>query len=182
MKKQLNYGRTARVFHWVIVALLVFQFPIGWLMPDIRSGAAPGSAMTIHISIGLLILLLIVLRFVWRLSHPVVPAGSLPRWQRVASEGLHWLLYALVFATTMTGWLFASFRGWHISFFFAVPLPMLTNSDANVGRLIGSWHQSAEWGLLVAIGIHATAALIHLFLIGDGVMQRMLPLARTFRS
>ncbi|MBN9499586.1 MAG: cytochrome b/b6 domain-containing protein [Alphaproteobacteria bacterium] len=100
----------------------------------------------------------------------------------LGSEGSHWLLYALVFITTLTGWFFASFRGWHISFLFAVPLPMLTNSDATVGRVIGGWHQIAEWGLLITIVIHVAAVLIHLFLIRDRVMQRMLPLARTFRS
>jgi cytochrome b561 len=175
MTKQLSYGNTAKVFHWMIVALLLVQFPIGWLMPDIRRGATPGKAMTLHISIGLIILMLIVLRFVWRLFHPVAPADTLPRWQRLMSENVHWLLYGLVFTTTVTGWFFASFRGWQISFFFAVPLPMLTAPESVAGRLIGGWHQTAEWGLLIAIGIHVSAALIHVFVLRDRIMQRMLP-------
>ncbi len=63
MAKQLHYGATAKVFHWLIVALLIVQFPLGWFMPDIHRGMKPGDAMTFHISFGITILALIVLRF-----------------------------------------------------------------------------------------------------------------------
>ena len=66
-----EYGVTAKVLHWLIVALLAIQFMIGWFMPDIHRGMAPGLAMTWHISIGSLILALIVARFLWRLTYPV---------------------------------------------------------------------------------------------------------------
>ena len=71
MGQRLYYGKTAKVFHWLIVALLVVQYPIGWFMPDIHRGAQPGSAMVFHVSFGLTILALIVLRFGWRITHPV---------------------------------------------------------------------------------------------------------------
>ncbi len=86
MHRQTQYGATAKVLHWVIVGLLVVQFPIGWLMPDIHRGMEPGDAMTLHISIGIVILLLIALRLGWRLTHAVAPESSLPPWQRITSE------------------------------------------------------------------------------------------------
>jgi cytochrome b561 len=46
---------------------------------------------------------LIVLRLLWRNTHPVAPERSLPAWQQLISETAHWSLYALVLATTMTG-------------------------------------------------------------------------------
>jgi cytochrome b561 len=175
MTNRLQYGTTAKVFHWLIVALLLVQFPIGWLMPDIHRGMKPGDAMTWHISIGIVMLILIVLRLAWRVTHPVPPESSLPPWQRVSSEAMHWLLYALVLATTITGWLFASFRGWSISFFFLVPIPMLSGDNPAAGKFIDGWHQAMEWSLLVVIGLHVAVALIHLFVYRDRVMQRMLP-------
>jgi cytochrome b561 len=60
----------------------------------------------------------------------VASENSLPPWQRISSEGVHWLLYVLVLATTMTGWLFASFRCWSLSYFYFVQLPMLANQNA----------------------------------------------------
>jgi cytochrome b561 len=175
MSARPQYGPTAKLFHWLIVALLIVQYLIGWLMPDLHRGMQPGIPMTMHISFGLLIFVLIVLRLVWRLTHPVGPDSSLPRWQRVSSEATHWLLYALVLATTVTGWLFASFRGWSVSFFYLFPAPMLTSDNAAAGRAIDGMHQAMEWALLVFIGLHVLTALAHLFIHRDRVMQRMLP-------
>jgi cytochrome b561 len=175
MTDRLQYGTTAKVFHWLIVALLLVQYLIGWLMPDIHRGMKPGAAMTFHVSFGLLVLILIVLRFAWRLIHPVAPGSSLSPWQRLSSEAVHWLLYALVLATTVTGWLFASFRGWSMSLFYLVPMPMLAADNAAAGKTIDGLHQAMEWALLVVIAIHVAAALAHIFIYRDRIMQRMLP-------
>jgi cytochrome b561 len=175
METRLQYGTPAKVFHWLIVALMLVQYPIGWLMPDIHRGQQPGAGMTFHVSFGIVILILIVLRLAWRLTHPVAPEGSLQAWQRLSAGATHWLLYALVLATTVTGWLFASFRGWSLQFFYLTPLPTLGASNPSVGRAIDGLHQAAEWALLVVIGIHVAAALAHLFIYRDRVMQRMLP-------
>jgi cytochrome b561 len=170
-----QYGTTAKIFHWLVVALLLVQYPIGWLMPGVQDGMKPGAAMTFHVSFGIVILILIVLRFAWRLAHPVAPDGSLPPWQHLTSEAVHWLLYALVLATTVNGWLFASFRGWSMSFFYLMPMPMLGSENAAVVKAIDGWHQALEWTLLAVIGIHVAAALAHLFIYRDRIVQRMLP-------
>ena len=175
MTDRLHYGTTAKVFHWLIAVLLLVQYPIGWLMPDLHRNMKPGAPMTFHISFGITILLLIVLRLVWRLTHPVAPESSLPPWQRLSSEAVHWLLYLLVLATTVTGWLFASFRGWSVSFFYLVPMPMLSVENEAAGKAIDGLHQASEWAFLVVIGIHVAAALAHLFIYRDRIMQRMLP-------
>ena len=175
MTSRLQYGTPAKVFHWLIVALLAAQYPIGWLMPDIHRGQTPGAGMTFHVSIGITVLILTALRLLWRLTHPVAPESSLPPWQRVSSEAMHWLLYALVLATTLSGWLFASFRGWSIKFFYLVPMPMLAADNAAAGRAIDGLHQAMEWALLVVIGLHVAAALAHIYVYRDGVMRRMLP-------
>jgi len=175
MTGRLQYGTTAKLFHWLVVALLLVQYPIGWLMPDIHRNMKPGAAMTFHVSFGILILLLIVVRLAWRLARPVAPESSLPSWQRRSSEAVHWLLYALILATTITGWVFASFRGWSMSFFYLVPMPMLAPENAAAGKVIDGLHQAMEWALLVVIGLHLAAALAHFFIYRDRIMQRMLP-------
>ncbi len=177
MAEHLHYGTTAKILHWLIVVLLVVQYAIGWLMPDIHRGMTPGAPMAWHISIGIVVLALIVARLTWRIAHPVAPESSLPLWQRLSSEAVHWLLYLLVLATTLSGWLFASARGWSISWFYLVPLPMLTGENTPLMRAINGWHQAFEWALLILIGAHVAAVLLHLFYYRDGVMQRMLPQA-----
>jgi cytochrome b561 len=175
MTDRLQYGTTAKVLHWTIVALLVVQYMIGWLMPDLHRNMKPGAPMIFHISIGITILVLILLRFVWRLTHPVAPESSLPPWQRLSSEAVHWALYVLVLATTFSGWLFASYRGWGVSFFYLFPMPMLASDNAAAGKAIDGLHQAAGWTLLALIGLHVAAALAHLFIYRDRIMQRMLP-------
>jgi cytochrome b561 len=175
MRPRLSYGTTAKVFHWLIVGLLIVQYFIGWLMPDIHRGQQPGAAMIFHISFGITILVVILLRFVWRLTHPVAPESTLPAWQRLSSEVVHWMLYILVLATTLSGWLFASFRGWDASYFYLSRLPMLAADNAAAGKAIDGLHQAAEWTLLVFIGLHVLAAFAHIFYYRNHVMQRMLP-------
>jgi cytochrome b561 len=175
MTDRTQYDTTAKVLHWLVVALLLAQYLIGWLMPDIHRGMKPGDAMTWHISVGIVILALIVLRLVWRLTHRVAPESSLEPWQRSAAEAAHWLMYGLVLLTTISGWLFASFRGWSISLFFLTPLPMLSSENPDALRAINHWHQKFEWTLLILIGLHVLAAVVHLLFYRNRVMHRMLP-------
>jgi cytochrome b561 len=175
MIDRTQYDSTAKVLHWLVVALLLAQYLIGWLMPDIHRGMKPGDAMTWHISVGIVILALIVLRLVWRLTHRVAPESSLEPWQRAGAEAVHWLLYVLVLLTTISGWLFASFRGWSISFFFLAPMPMLSSENTTALRAINHWHQKFEWTLLILIGVHVLAALVNLLFYRNRVMQRILP-------
>jgi cytochrome b561 len=166
--------RQQRGFHWVVVVFIAIQLPLGWLMPDIRRDVGPGSAMSLHISIGITILTLIVLRLIWRVTHPVAPESNLPDWQRLSSELVHWLLYIVVLATTLSGWLFESARGWTISLYSLVPLPRLVEEGSPIGHTLGELHSTMVWVLVVLVSVHIMAAFVHLFIYRDRVMQRML--------
>jgi cytochrome b561 len=174
-REQLHYSTTAKVFHWLIVALLAVQLPLGWLMPGVRRGMQPGTVMSVHISIGITVLVLIVLRFIWRLTHPVAPETNLPGWQRLSSELVHWLLYLVLFLTTLSGWFYESARGWTIWLFGVVPLPRLVAEGSAIGRSLGEFHSTLTWVLLGLIGFHVLAAVVHLFVYRDRVIYRMLP-------
>jgi cytochrome b561 len=52
---------------------------------------------------------------------------------------------------------------------------MLASDNTAAGKVIDGLHQAAEWTLLVFLGIHIAAALVHLFIYRDRIMQRMLP-------
>lgn len=174
MKEDIRaYGSFAKILHWLIAAILVAQFAIGWLMPKIRRGMEPGVSMQVHISIGILVLALIAVRLLWRITHPVPAEPALPRWQRNGALAVHWVLYALVFVTTFSGWFYVSARGWSIALFGLFPLPGLTAQGSPTGRALGEIHESVVWVLLVVISVHVLAALVHAFVYHDHVMQRM---------
>jgi cytochrome b561 len=165
-----------------VALLLAIQLPLGLFMPDIRQGMTPGAAMSLHVSIGVTILALIVVRFGWRLTHPVAPESRLPAWQRLSSELVHWLLYLAVLATTLTGWLFESTQGWTIYLYGAVRLPHLVDEGSAIGRSLGSLHPTAVWILVGLIAVHVLSAIVHVFVYQDRVMDRMLPTPVRHRS
>jgi len=174
--KTLEYGTSAKLFHWVTVALLMVQFALGWLMPDIERGMQPERLMNLHISFGLVILAIVVLRSAWRLLHGAPPPDVLlPHWQRVLSQLIHLALYLLLFAMPLSGWFFASARGWTITLFGVVAVPRLVPQGSALGHTIGELHGTLSWVLLGTIGAHVVAAFAHRFLYRDQVMQRMLP-------
>jgi cytochrome b561 len=175
MEEPAHYGAIAKILHWLIAALLLGQLALGWLMPEVRRGMTPGTSMNLHMSIGVVVLALIAMRLLWRVTHPVAPGAELLGWQRASSEAVHWLLYALVFVTTLTGWFYASMRGWSVTLFSLLPLPALSAEGSPLGRSIGRLHEASTAILAGVIGLHVAAAFAHLFLYRDRVMQRMLP-------
>jgi cytochrome b561 len=72
MRERLHYGTAAKALHWSIVPLLIIQYSVSRLMPDVHGGP-PGLPMTWYISVVIVIFLLIVARFLWRLPHPMAP-------------------------------------------------------------------------------------------------------------
>lgn len=177
--EEKEYDLSAKLFHWLTVALLIVQFTLGWLMPDIERGMQPESMMNLHISFGLVILAVVVLRFAWRLGRGAPPhEARLPHWQRVLSQLIHLALYLLLFAMTLSGWFFASMRGWTISLFGVIAVPRLVAQGSVLGHTIGELHGMLSWVLLGTISTHVVAALAHQFLFRDQVMQRMLPRSR----
>lgn len=178
MTSQPPYGPTAKALHWGTAALLALQILVGWLMPDIKRGMSPGAAMSLHLSIGAAILALVVARYFWRFARPVPLTPTGPAWQRGAAEAVHLMLYGLVLATALTGWAYASMRGWPVTLLGIVPLPALVAQGSELGRTIGHLHGPLVWALLTMIGAHVGAALVHRFVYRDAVLERMLPAAR----
>ncbi|HUC61650.1 MAG TPA: cytochrome b [Alphaproteobacteria bacterium] len=183
MNARDEYGAVAKSFHWFVLALLLIQYALGWLMPHIRPGAPPETLASLHLSFGLLIGAVMLVRLGWRLVNGVPPAeASLPPWQRRAAEALHGVLYLLIFAVVLTGWSNASVRGWQPSLFGLAPLPALFAKGSATGRAIGHWHSTLIWVLLAAVGLHVAAALAHALVWRDRVMQRMLPRKRAAQA
>ena len=85
MARPDRYTLPAIALHWLIAALVVAQFTLGWSMLEIPK-QPPGTradAFNLHKSMGMVIFLLMVARITWRATHPPPPLPPMPRWQRV---------------------------------------------------------------------------------------------------
>jgi cytochrome b561 len=173
-----TYGLTARLFHWLIVLLLAVQYAIGSIMPHIGRKTLDQGWVHWHLSVGAAILLVIVLRFGWRLFHPVALADHLAPWEFALSRITHLTLYLLVFAMTLLGWAAANARGWDVRLLGLVKLPALAPSGSTWGHEAGDIHNVLVYVLLGFIALHVAGALYHHFIRRDDVLQRMLSAPR----
>jgi cytochrome b561 len=175
----VRYGWLAQAFHWVTVVLIVVQLVTINLAEDLPRGLQKLELMARHKSFGITILLLAVLRLAWRFANPVPPAPQgVPPWQRRAADVSHWLLYALIFAVPLSGWMMSSAANYPVSWFGLVQLPDLVGPGERLHETLEEVHELLATTLLVVAGIHLLAALQHHFLRRDDVLRRMLPWGR----
>ncbi|MDE2227626.1 MAG: cytochrome b [Alphaproteobacteria bacterium] len=178
-----TYSPAAKVLHWLVVALIAVQLALGWLMPGARRTTPPDLLNNGHMSFGVIILAVIVIRAAWRaVAGPPAPEAGMPRWQIAAAHWTHLALYGLVFALVFSGWANAAAHNWPIALFWPVTLPTLLPAGAAWVRDLGELHETIVWVLLGFVGLHVAAALGHHFILGDNVLRRMLPMRTTDRG
>jgi cytochrome b561/uncharacterized protein YbjT (DUF2867 family) len=170
------YSSIAKSLHWLVFALVLVQFVIGWTMPSIRRGVIPGRLINLHLSFGVLIMAVALIRVLWRRAYPVATAAeNIPRWEQALARATHLLMYALLLLLPILGWAAASARDWTVRVFDLVTLPHLIAAGTKIGFIAGDAHVVLSYVLLGLIGLHVAAALYHYFVRRDRVLQRMLP-------
>ncbi|SAK46610.1 cytochrome B561 [Caballeronia catudaia] len=173
------YNAPARVFHWLTAALLLLQYLLAWTMPDVHRDTKPIGLIAWHLGVGMVIILLVVLRLLWRSTHDVPPEpGTVPPVLRIVARFTHWLLYILLLAVPLMGWANASSRGWPVTLFAFMPMPPLSPAGSSIGHALGDWHRNIAWVLLALVALHVGAALFHRFVLRDGTLERMFPARR----
>lgn len=173
-----RYTRTAIALHWVLGLAIVAVFAVGVYMADLPFSPLRLKLYNWHKWAGVTILLLSLLRLVWRLTHrpPPLPASieqAMPGWQRVAHHGTHHLMYLLFFAVPLIGWAYSSAAGFPIVWFGVLPLPDLMPSDKALAELIKPLHKLGALALAGLVLLHVGAALKHQLIDRDGLLSRM---------
>lgn len=191
----MSYTRVAIALHWLIAAAIAVNIGLGWWMGDaIDNPATRDSAVSAfqwHKSIGLTVLLLSLLRLIWRFLNPAPPLpASMPIGERRIAALTHGVFYALMVGIPLSGWLYVStqWRGdapltiptlWFE--LFEVPHLFALNEASHSLRqsLAGlslETHEILVWAMLLLLLLHIGAALRHQFFLHDGLLARMLPL------
>lgn len=170
-----RYTTTAIVLHWLMALLIFAVFPLGLYMHDLKLSPTKLQLYSYHKWIGMTLLLLAVLRMLWRIAHKPPPSVTMARWQKRASSAVHALLYALLLFVPLSGWLMSSAKGVQTVWFGLLPLPDLVEKNKLLGQLLGSVHENLNYLLLLLVLVHIAAALKHRYIDRDEVMNRMLP-------
>jgi cytochrome b561 len=170
-----RYDGVAQSFHWLVVLLVIAQYATKWLPAGFAS-MSEDQLNAWHLAIGPTILLLMLLRLAWRLTHHTPPPPSdLSAPLQLLSRTTHWLFYGLLVVLPVLGWIAASGYGAKVTLLRLVPLPGLIGQDKSLAESVGSVHGALAWALLVVIALHVSGALYHALVKRDGVMRRMVP-------
>jgi cytochrome b561 len=171
-----HWGSVSKFFHWLIVLLLIGQGTVGLLMGDMPRGPDKLQMVNLHKSFGITILALAVLRLLWLLvaGRPQAAPGVSARNQMLAKLG-HAVLYVLLFAVPLTGWLLVDYGGRGIAWFGLFELPRLVAENPGLHETFEEVHELLFWALTATAVGHALVAVYHHAFLRDATLARMLP-------
>lgn len=171
-----HYGWLTITVHW-LSALLVFAiFGIGFYMVDLSYyDKGYHELPKLHVSLGLLLAALLILRILWRASQRgnPKPLPSHGRGIRLAAAATKHLLYLLMTVMVFSGYLINTAKGDPAQFFDLFGVPATWQLDSDGVDLAGEIHEIAAWLLVLLAIAHASAALWHHFVIRDRTLLRM---------
>jgi cytochrome b561 len=173
----LHYDAGARSFHWTIVVLVLVTMPIGIAMNDlVEEGPLQDALYVVHESIGVTIFCLMALRLAWRLARGVPPpSADLNRLEQVTSRAVHALLYIVLFAMPVTGYLLVVAGDYPLTYFGLFSVPRLVGKDGPLSKFAENLHIALQWAVYALVAMHGAAALHHHFVRRNDVLRRMLP-------
>ena len=171
-----NWGTVAIGLHWLLAVLIIGQCLLGGAAEEAPVSPEKFDLFVWHKSLGVTILLLVLARLAWRLGNPVpdLPAAVTRRERQLARAG-HWLLYGLMIAVPLSGWVVSDSSRIPFRIFWSVPTPDLLTANKDLSELAGETHEFLVTALLLVVAGHVLAALHHHFIRRNNVLLRMLP-------
>ncbi|MDR3100824.1 MAG: cytochrome b [Paraburkholderia sp.] len=178
-----RYSGVAMLLHWLVAALIVWGFALGWVMTDIP-GITPTKLryFSWHKWIGVTVLALVLVRILWRATHrsPALP-GAMPGWERGAAHAGHFALYVLMVAIPMTGYLYSSAAGIQVVYLGIWPLPTIIGPDKALKGALRLVHVALNYTLLAVVVLHVLAVVKHQLIDRQNILARMLPFGKPGR-
>ncbi len=169
-----HYTRTAVALHWSMAGLILAALFMGWTMTDLAISPTRLKIYNYHKWIGVTVLALALLRVAWKLGHPAPPLPAMLRWQQLAAQAGHGLLYLLMLVMPVTGWIYSNASGYPVVYLGKLPLPNLVGRDKALAATWVQVHELIGIALAALIAGHVLVALHHQFIARDGTLRRML--------
>lgn len=181
-----KYTRLAIALHWLIAVLIVVNVVLTWVVDSLPE-AWGRPVIDTHKSIGITVLGLALMRLLWRFTHrpPAMPANY-PVWQRRLAHVTHALLYVVMLALPLSGWMHDS--AWKdaaahpMQWFGLFEWPRIGAimsvepvAKEHLHDLFGEIHEAFGYLLYGLYVLHVGAALMHQFRDKEPELQRMLP-------
>lgn len=171
-----RWGWVAQFLHWSIALAIIGLAIVGLTMGEMPNSPDKLKVYALHKSVGLTVLVLVLVRLLWRVVDPRPPyPATIPRWQRRLSDLTHGLLYVLMLSMPLSGWLYNSASNFPLRWFGLFPVPALSGPDKALKALAHEVHEAGFYLLALLLLVHVAAALKHHFLDRDATLARMTP-------
>ena len=168
-----GYGLFTRAVHWIMAVAIVAMFLLGlWMVTLTYYSPYYRIAPDIHRSVGMLLLLMLVVRFLWRLANPQPDDAELSPFERTGARIVHWGFYPLLFLLMASGYLISTADGRPIEVFNWFNVPALVN-DKGLEDPAGEVHRVLAYVAIIVVALHAAASLKHHFIDRNRVLARM---------
>jgi cytochrome b561 len=171
-----GYGIVTILFHWVTAVVTLLIFGLGIYLIHFGGYSSPNflKIAHFHYAMGSLLFGWVAIRLVWRLSSKTPVALAKPLSARIIIKLIKFILYVLLFAIIITGYLTCTYEGQTVDVFGLFQIPSLIFLDNNQLNIVSLAHKYLSWVLIVIVVIHAAAALIHHFVVKDKTLIRMI--------
>jgi cytochrome b561 len=170
-----SYGTVTKIFHWVMGIIIIIQICVGYIMANLPDTAPQkGTMIYYHKSTGVLLLILIILRLLWRMNELTPPLpSSMPHWQAVAARWNINLLLIMMLVMPLSGLFMSILGGYPVKFygFFTIP-SLLKNKTA--GTLLFQTHVIGGYIISASVILHILASLYHHLIRHDTVLKRII--------
>jgi cytochrome b561 len=163
--------------------LLIVQVVLGLIDRALPLGPARSAVIGTHKSLGITVLALAVIRLLWRWANPVPdPLFSLKPKEQALARFTQVMLYVLLFAIPLNGWLLASAHAYGITWFNLFPIPFLVSKNLPLFDVMDGLHEALAILLGLIAALHVAAALRHHFVLKNNTLRRMFPFAQPASS
>jgi cytochrome b561 len=161
-----------RLLHWLTAILVFTTLLIGFAM--VNSLGSYAALVSVHMTLGVAILLVVVARIANRFTHrvPTLP-DTVGRFERKLVLGSELSMYALLLTQPLVGWAMVSASGRPVLVFGAGPLPRIAPFDAELYFGLRQTHSVVAYLLVAVIAAHVSAVLLHTLALRDRMFARM---------
>lgn len=177
-----RYDPVTQSLHWLVAIAIVATYALALWREALPKGDFRTAILNLHMSLGLAVVGLTVLRIGWRSVMPAPAPVPSSRMAMLAARGAHLALYAAMLAIPLVGLAMMWAKGRTVGFFGIVALPSPMVPDRAFGKLLEEVHEVAAHLMMILAGLHAAAAIGHQMILKDGTLSRMLPFGGALRS
>lgn len=169
-----RYDGATIILHWLTALLVIVMFALPQIWQQLERRTPPRLFLIdLHFSLGITLTGIVLVRILWRAVQGRRLPHAGPKLAQHASRIVHWAFYILLPAQLALGFLLRWAQHQPLPYFglFLVPDPFGLPLDARV--VIGELHEWNAWVIIILSGGHAVAALVHHYVLRDGLLQRM---------